>query len=124
MTNGPCILAVDDDERWRIRLSGYLARMGIKVVMANNRYAAENMLEGNESIVAVISDDSMPRPGQGVGLCAWMRAGPERLKSMPFILHTGDHNGRAKEAIEMLDGVFCQKNDQGALRSAVQALMQ
>ena len=122
-TKEPCILAVDDEERRRVFLSGYLWRKGFKVILASSQFEARNILSKG-GIDAVISDNNMETHDAGIELCAWMRAGSEVLQKIPFILHTADDTARTKQMIESMGGTLCPKDDSLALYDAVEALLQ
>ena len=124
MTNEKTILVVDDEEFWRMRLSGYLDRRGLKVVLAKTRLEAEEILLKNErKIHFVLSDNSMETRDAGIGLCAWMRLGSEHLRTMPFVLYTTVDAGDIRKKIEELGGKFLQKGDGDGLMRAVDNLL-
>lgn len=122
MAKEKTILVVDDEEFWRMKLSGYLSRRGLRVLRASSRTEAEDVLE-EKKIDFVISDNRMETRDAGIGLCAWMRLEPEPLCTMPFILHTNDEVADVKSKIESLDAILCPKGDHDALMFAVDVLL-
>ena len=91
MANGPRVLVVDDSKVVRGAIAKVISR-SFAPVEASDGEAGWALLERDPSIVAVISDLSMPKL-DGFGLLARMRsASSARIRDLPFLVISGNED--------------------------------
>lgn len=88
------ILVVEDHEETRAMLAAALAESGFGVHCAGTVKGAKEYLAGNEPAL-IILDLNLP-DGDGLAVCAWVRAGTKR-KNIPIIALTGQDRLESKQ---------------------------
>ena len=94
------ILLVDDDELAAAMTGAVLEGLGHEVMVSENGVDALEVLDGDSSFAAVLSDLNMPVVS-GIDLFHTLR---EQGNTVPFILLTGDDPAKALALAPTLDG--------------------
>jgi PAS domain S-box-containing protein len=98
-----CVLVVDDEPTVRETLAIALDDAGFAVLTAADGAEALSVLDGGESVDALVTDLAMP----GIGGLALIRAARERRPGLPSVLMTGYAGDGAQLAVGgALDGAF------------------